>query len=49
MYPTYRPPWADPAVERCTVPDVGGRKPDMASSSVVLPEPLPPMIATSSP
>ena len=31
--------------ERATVPDDGGRSPDMASSSAPFPDPLPPMIA----
>ena len=34
--------------ERATMPDDGGRSPDMASSSAPFPDSLPPMIATSS-
>ena len=49
MYPTCRPPRADHPAERATVPEVGGHSPDIESSSVALPDPLPPMIATSSP
>ncbi len=49
MYPACRPARADHPVERATVPEDGGRSPDIASSSVVFPDPLPPMIAISSP